>query len=363
MKTIAFDARMASHPGIGRYIRSLVEAMLRRRSGHRFILVGDPKRLEHLRALGAEVRPCDLGIYGWAEQAGIAPFFEGSDLVHVPHFNVPWRRLKQKLVVTVHDLIYFRVPEYEPFPGARFFLGLWFGRLADTASGVIAVSEATRRDFEQRFGARGKTRVIHEAAAPFFAEESTNGVGLDRWGIKGRYVLFVGSIREHKNVQGLLEAFGRIEGRTDAELVLVGKLDPRFDRKHGFKAALARSPRIRWIPEASDAELKALYKGAACAVLPSFYEGFGLPALEAMACGAPVIAADAASLPEVVGGAGLLFPPRQIDRLSELLYNVLSDADLRQKLSQNGRQWARGFSWDTAAQKTLALYDEVLETP
>lgn len=353
---------MAGHPGIGRYIRSLVGAMLRQKTGFRFVLVGEPALLEELRALGAEVRPSSIPIYGFAEQARLAPLFDGTDLVHVPHFNVPWRRLRQKLVVTVHDLIYFRVPEYERFPGQRLLLGLWFRRLAHNASAVIAVSEATRRDFAERFGRAAKLRVIHEAAAPIFLDEKQDGAALPS-GVFGRYALFVGSIREHKNVQGLVEAFERIEGRTDARLVLVGRLDARFEHKHRLRARIARSGRIIWLPGATDAELKALYSGASCVVQPSFYEGFGLPVLEAMACGAPVIASDASSLPEIVGEAGLLFPPRQIDRLSELLYNVLSDSELRHKLSQNGRLRARGFSWDAAAQKTLALYEEVLRTP
>ncbi len=364
MKTpaVAFDARMAGHPGIGRYIRSLLGAMLKRDPAFRWILIGQEKDLTGvpLREGRSEFRPCSVPIYGLEEQRRMPSFFEGADLVHVPHFNAPWR-MPAKCVVTIHDLIYFRVKEYEPFWGARFFLDLWFRRLARGAARIIAVSEATRRDFESRFGAKEKITVIPEAAAPVFFAQSPDGAAVrKKWDLPGRYVLFVGSIREHKNVQGLLRAYARIREKTDAGLVLVGRVDPRFEARHRFREAVGGSGRIRWIPEASDEELGALYRAAACFVLPSFYEGFGLPVLEAMASGTPVIAADSASLAEVTGEAGLLFKPEQIDRLSELLYNVLSDSQLRQTLSQKGRLRAKAFSWEEAARRTLALYEEVL---
>lgn len=364
MTAIAIDARMAGHPGIGRYMRSLTAALLKLDTPHRFILVGRPEELKEFgNEKRAEIRPCTVPIYGFAEQVGMGRYFAGADLVHVPHFNAPVLG-GEKLVVTIHDLIYFHVPEYQPFPGARFALQAVMAGVTRRACRVIAVSQATSNELSARFsGLDGKLRVIHEAAAPYFAENTgdTDDVR-SQFGLARPFVLSVGSVREHKNVQGLLAAFEKLleGGKTDADLVICGRLDERFDKKHRFRERIAKTDRIRYLGPVDDAALKGLYAQAACFVMPSFYEGFGLPVIEAMAAGAPVIASSAASLPEIVGSAGLTFDPGQIDQLQRLLYNVLSDKGLQQNLSAKASRRAREFSWEKTAKLTLDVYQEAL---
>lgn len=364
MKNIAFDARLVDHPGIGRYIRSLLGAILRSKPPYTFTLVGPASRLESFRKDSrVSVRPCEVPIYSLKEQLWMWRYFEDADLVHVPHFNVPFVN-HRNLVVTIHDLIYFHVQDYQPFMGARFFLRMLFRRIARKAKRIIAVSESTLEECRTRFPAmRQKLEVIYEAADPFFFEEAGTAPDIrTRFGLARPYILSVGSIREHKNIQGLLQAFDSMkkDKRLEADLVLCGRLDERFNRKYSFRQKLSVSGGIHYLGEVDEPTLKSLYGNAACFVMPSFYEGFGLPVLEAMACRTPVIASSAASLPELVGHAGLTFDPHQIDRLSQLLYNVLSDRTLRQDLVSRGYEQTRRFSWQRTAEETLRVYDEVL---
>lgn len=362
MKTIAFDARLIRHPGIGRYLRSLLGAMLAAKPPYAFRLIGPARDLERYAASGAAVAPCEIPPYGLAEQLGMGAYFRDADLVHVPHFNAPCFGPAPNLVVTIHDLIYFRVKEYEPFPGARIALKAALARVLSRARRVIAVSEATKSDLSARFpGVAAKCRVIHEAADPVFAATGRGANGASS-GIERPYVLSVGSIREHKNAHTLLAAYEELwaKSRTEAGIVFVGKLDSRFDQKHRFRERIQKLPRARWLGEVPDSDLGALYAGAACFVMPSFYEGFGLPVLEAMASAVPVISSDTPALAEVAGDAALQFPPRQIDRLSQLLYNVLQDRELREKLIEKGKRRVSFFSWERAARETLDVYGEIL---
>lgn len=361
MSRIAFDARLAGHPGIGRYIRSLLGAMIPQAAGYRWTLIGKEEELKPFAAhANVEIRKCAVPIYGLPEQMMMPRYFEGADLVHVPHFNAPAGG-RTPLVVTIHDLIYFFVKDYWPFPGAEFFLRLQFRRLKQQASRIITVSQSTLTDLEKLVGPCPNARVIPEAADPLFYEGGASADARSRFDLERPYVLSVGSLREHKNIPALLAAFDAVKKRgIDADLVLVGGLDKRFDKKHGFLNRIRWRKDIRYLGKIADADLAGLYRSAACFVMPSFYEGFGLPVIEAMASGTPVISSNASSLPEVAGDAGLLFSPAQIDRLSELLYNVLSDSNLRKNLSAKGLARARLFSWEKTAAQTLSVYKEVL---
>jgi len=365
MKTIAFDARLVDHPGMGRYIVSLLEAMLSRETPYHFVLIGDPVRLKHFEKFSnVTLRACHVPIYSLEEQFRMNFFFEDADVVHVPHFNVPLKCPKN-LVVTIHDLIYLFFRGYEPFPGAAVLLKWKLNEIARKARAVIAVSAATKDDCCRLFpGMTEKIRVVHEAADGFFSKASSTSQNSARkkFGLSDRYILSVGSVREHKNVQTLLAAYENLvkEPVLETDLVLVGRLDPRFDKKYALHERIQRLKGVRYLGKLGDQDVRDLYREAACFVMPSLYEGFGLPVLEAMACGAPVIISKASSLPEIAGEAALSFEPTQIDELKKLLYNVLTDNDLRQNLSMRGAHRASQFSWNKAALETLNIYREAL---
>lgn len=363
MKRLVIDARMAGHSGIGRYLRCLLTALGEMGVPWKVALVGEPKALaSYGNVFGWEVRPCDFAIYGWKERWLLNRFFNDADLAHFPHFNAP-ERLPRSFVWTLHDLIYLNAPEYHPFPGAGWLLKNQIRRLSRLCGGMIAVSAATRDVFGKYFPEHlSKARVIHEAADPDWAARFERPAAGPVDGEKG-YALYVGSIRFHKDVQTLLAAYEKIlltRNGPASGLVLAGKLDSRFERRFGFKRWVERLSGARWAGEVSDDVLAGLYRRAACLVLPSREEGFGLPVLEAMRAGLPVIVSDIPALKEVGGDAVLSFPAGQIDSLSDLLYNVTHDPGLRSRLVAAGRERSALFSWKKAAKETAGLYAELL---
>lgn len=360
-KTVGVDLRLWSHPGIGRYIRELFPAMLRLEDPARFsfLTLKDDEKEVRERLGSVTLARARSRIYSVSEQAELTAFSGRVELLHVPHFNAPLV-CRARLVSTVHDLIYLKDRRFSGSLAGKIYVRAMLSGVARNASAIIAVSDFTRRDLEKEFPrAAGKVSVIHEAASERFRRPMHAEPGHLRFGIGEEYVLFVGSLKAHKNLPLLLDAFDTLykERKTQAQLVIVGKKDPK---EEALFRRLSQSPFVRYLGTRSDEELACLYRGARALVLPSLWEGFGLPAVEAMACGTPVLCSDRASLPEVVGDAGLLFDPERVDRLVELLYNVLKDSDLRKTLSQKGLERAKGFSWDIAARRTLTLYEKVV---
>jgi glycosyltransferase involved in cell wall biosynthesis len=277
----------------------------------------------------------------------------------VPHFNAPIFCCS-KLIVTIHDLIYLKEKRFSGSVFAGLYVRALIAGIQRHARAVIAVSDFTRRDLEETFPAlEGMVTVIYEAASRIFAP-NTAQVNIKKFGLGGDYVLFVGSLKAHKNLPVLLDAFEslRAEGNTSVKLAIVGRKDVK---ETALLERLERSTAyVCYLGEQADEDLAAIYRGAHALVIPSLWEGFGLTALEAMACGTPVISSNRASLPEVVGDAGLLFDPSQTEALKEHLGNVLKSAELRTTLSRKGLERAKQFSWDIAARETLDAYKEAM---
>ncbi len=362
---IGFDMRLWGHPGIGRYIRELVEAMGEARGFGDFRFYGYESNLHTLleKAPGASIQKASSLIYSAAEQWEMARATSDAGLLHVPHFNIPvWR--KGKLVVTVHDLIYFHDAEASKSRFGKPYVEFLFKEIAKKASAILTVSEYTRNDLLNSFPgvSADKVFVTHEAASSHFrpiADAAALSELRQKHGLRKPFVLFVGSLKSHKNIPVLMQAVDwlRRERQMDIELVIVGRRDMK---NHHLWTALQSKPYIRYLGELPDADLAGIYNLAGAFVLPSFREGFGLPVLEAMACGTPTIVSNRTSLPEIAGTAGLVFDAARVDELSSLLYNVLTDAALKARLSAAGLERAREFSWKKTAAQTLAVYDKVL---
>jgi glycosyltransferase involved in cell wall biosynthesis len=270
-------------------------------------------------------------------------------------------------VATIHDLVSFRVP------GTHGRLYEFYRRqsipdAARRAARIVAVSESTKRDIEELVGVcPDKIRVIHhgvdDGLAPV-ADRATLDRARRRFRLPSRFVLHVGAVERQKRLEPLMGAaaavlrHGLVEG-----VVLAGEEGPGAADVRREVARLGIAERVHFLGYVTREDLPALYTLARCTVYPSWYEGFGMPVLEAMACGSPVVTSNTSSLPEVAGGAGLLVPPGDSRAIASALERILSDDRFRTELVAKGLVRARQFKWETCAAKHIGVYREVLETP
>ena len=287
------------------------------------------------------------------------------DLLHVQYTAPPFPPCP--VVSTVHDLSFEHLPETFK-RRSRMQLRLTVRRTSRLAAHVIAPSEYTRQDLLLTYGLDpGRVSVVPLAAAPHF-RPVTDKAELEavkrRYGIAGEYVLAVGSIQPRKNLARLVRAYSDLRGARGRsnlpQLVLAGKRAWLYGETLGAIEAGGVKGSVVLTGYVRESDLPALYSGALCFVYPSFFEGFGLPPLEAMSCGAPVVAGDLTSLPEVVGDAGLLVNPFDEGALAEALGRLIDDPGLRRELRERGLRRARLFDWRETARMTLQVYRTVL---
>ncbi|HEV8675283.1 MAG TPA: glycosyltransferase family 1 protein [Methylomirabilota bacterium] len=365
---IAIDARLWGEPrsGIGRYTRSLVEALLALAPDMQWILYLDDRPAPVAAPPGAETR-CVGGRQRllwslWAAPRDLRQ--HPVDLFHgVTGFELP-RAGASRLVTTVHDLIPLRLPSLVPWRH-RWAVRALLGGALRRATRVIAVSEATRAEVLARFRLDpAKIVVVPEAAAPHFTAPTAAETARvrARYGLASPYVLFVGLLEPKKNLPALFEAADRLRRAGawgETRLVLAGA------RGWGMTDLAADAERrgladvVRLLGPVPEADLPGLYAGARAFAFPSLWEGFGLPVLEAMAAGVPVVAARRGALPEVTAGAALLVEPEGA-ALAEALGTLLADAALRERLREAGLARAKAFSWERTASETLAVYRAAL---
>jgi glycosyltransferase involved in cell wall biosynthesis len=269
-----------------------------------------------------------------------------------------------RLVVTVHDLIYHHFPASVPAP-YRLFMRAVLPRVARRADRVITPSEATARDAVEHLGVPPeRVRVVPEGPGnDFRPEPDADAVAavLRRYGVRLPYVVSVSRAYPHKNMAGLLRAFARLgPGRRGLRLALVGERPRGGGELDRLAAELGLGDAVCFTGFVPNDDLQALYTAAAAFAFPSLREGFGLPVLEAMACGAPVVASEDAAVRESVGGAGVVADARDPEAFAAALARVLDDRPLQADLRARGLARAREFSWDKCAAATLAVYHEVV---
>ncbi len=269
-------------------------------------------------------------------------------------------------VITVHDLIFLRYPKaFHPLK--RFYLTALTGWSARHAAHVIAVSEATRQDVISLLGvAPRRVTTVHNGVGTQFAPISAEKKAAFRKAqdISGRSILYIGTLEPRKNVTILLEAFSRLIHNpdfADVTLLIGGSKGWYYDEIFATaeRLGLSAGGRVRWLDRVPDDDLPLWYNIANVCAYPSLYEGFGLPALEAMACGIPVVASNTSALPEVVGTAGLLLDPNDARAWTNALTGVLGDADVASNMSEAGLKQASRFSWDRAAAETLSILEAI----
>jgi glycosyltransferase involved in cell wall biosynthesis len=284
------------------------------------------------------------------------------DVLHSPDFIPPFRR-RCRSIITIHDLAFLLYPQFLTRSSARYYGQI--DQAVRHTDHIIAVSESTRRDIVRLLGVPEQMiTVVYEAPRQQFhqlTDVDPRPRLQKRFGLERDFVLFVGTIEPRKNIPTLLSAFQQVlhHYHPDVDLVLAGAPGWLTDDVYGLVGRLGLTGRAHFLGRVSDEELLWLYNQARMLVMPSFYEGFGLPTLEAMACGCPVIVANVSSLPEVVGDAGLLFDPLDADALTVAIWRLLSDPTLRRELIEKGLKRSACFSWERAARETLDLYRRV----
>jgi len=350
--TIGIDCRKVSDFGIGTYIRGLLGAYREISVDEEFVLFGP----ESLRAIIPESDPRFTIVeetsphYSIEELAALERQLERYpvDVFHAPHYVTPFGRTR--MVVTIHDLIHLDFPSSNP---AAILYARWMiGRSIRKSSRILTPSDTVGKAIEKRFvKARGRVTVTPNGVDPAFftpPDPSTETAFLARLGLeRGEYLLYLGNDKPHKNVDLLVRAYREAFSETSlTRLVLIGGDFRRFDSVQG----------VRHPGFLSSEEIRAAYAAAAALVMPSLYEGFGLPVIEAMASGTPVIISDGGALPEIAGDAALMFALGKPSSLGEALVRIISDPELRATLRQKGLARAREFSWLDTARKTLEVY-------
>lgn len=290
------------------------------------------------------------------------------DVLFVPAHALPLIPAPRS-VVTIHDLGFLHHPEAHTRI-QRLYYRLFTRLSARRATRIIAISEATRRDLQQFYGTpASKIDVIYHGVHPRFTpinDRALVDAAMLRYAIRAPYLLFISTIQPRKNVTRLIEAFAQARARLGAtcelRLVLAGKRGWLTGEIEQRARQLGINDHVQFVGYVADADLPALLSGALAYVVPSLYEGFGMTVLEAQACGTPVLASNVSSLPEVVGGAGLLVDPHDVAAIAAGIERLVSDARLRDELRSRGLEHVKGWTWQRTAHETLAVLERVGRT-
>jgi glycosyltransferase involved in cell wall biosynthesis len=365
---IGIDGRKLHDFGIGTYIRNLLRQLARLDPSTEFVVLCRPEDTQAVTSLGENLLPVPetAGNYSLAEQVKV-PFKlkrHGVTLFHAPHYVLP-PLVRCKSVVTIHDCIHLMFPQYLPNRVALGYARASIAAAARRATRVLTVSESSKRDILRFVDIRPeKIDVIYNAHDERFTieprEEDVVRVR-ERYQLQDPFVLYAGNVKPHKNLERLIEAFYlvRSRGLDEVKLVLIGDDISRY-------AALRRAVHrhqlhkyVRFLGYMPEETLAVMYRLASVFVFPSLYEGFGLPPLEAMASGTPVVTSNVSSLPEVAGNAALLVDPLDPEAIADGIQRVLTDERLRQQLHERGIARARQFSWETSVRRVREIYTAV----
>jgi glycosyltransferase involved in cell wall biosynthesis len=350
--------------GTENYATILLQHLLQidKRNQYR-VYLSQPNDSQYLKAANVETKlltyPRLWTQFGLAKEV----WLHQPDVLFIPAHTMPIiHRPSLRCVVTIHDLGYEYLPQYHQFPH-KLYLNRTTEFAARHATRLIAVSHFTKHDLVQKLGTQSeRISVVYEGVdieANQRPPDSTIENTKQKYGIEKPYIVFVGTIQPRKNIVRLIEAFASLGDKfSHYQLILAGGKGWLSDEIYASPARLHIQDRVKFLGYIDEADKPALYAGADASALVSLFEGFGLPALESMACGTPVLAARSSSLPEVVGEAALLVNPEDVGDIAQGLEALLTDNHLRRTLIDRGREHVKRFSWQTAAEQTLNVFEE-----
>jgi glycosyltransferase involved in cell wall biosynthesis len=373
---IAIDIRRMTEFGVGTYIRNVVRTLGRLDHENEFFLIGSPTKVEEIGALPPNFQTVPLlaaerSIQGYREFRNALKGLD-CDLVHIPNlFSVP-RGLPCPYVMTVHDML-------EHMSRAREQSGFWRSlyfqttkRVLAGAARIFAVSNFTRNEIEKLFDIPPeRIEVVYNAIDERFLRGHASSADRDliarRYQVTYPFLLYAGRVSPHKNVVRMIEAFsalktelGRDQAYPDLKLIIIGDdLSGNPDLRRTVVRSGVQND-VRFLGFIPIEVLRIFYDEAKVFVFPSLYEGFGLPPLEAMVHGTPVVTSNVSSLPEVVGNAAVLVNPENVFEIMRALHRVLTDQSLRKRMKERGYQQAAHFSWETSVRRILEAYGQVV---
>jgi len=369
---IGIDARKLHDFGIGTYIRNLLRQLARLDRETEYVVLCRPDDREGLASLGENFRTVSetSGNYSVSEQLRIplALKREKIALFHAPHYVLP-PLVPCRSVVTIHDCIHLMFPQYLPNRFALAYARTSITLAARRATRVMTVSESSKRDILRFVDVKpDKIDVIYNAFDERFGveprEEDVVRVR-ERYQLHDEFVLYAGNVKPHKNLERLIEAFDlvRKRGLDHLKLVLIGD---EISKYAGLRRAVHQHQLhkyVRFLGYLPEETLAVMYRLAGVFVFPSLYEGFGLPPLEAMASGTPVVTSNISSLPEVAGDAAVLVDPHFPQAIADGIYTVLTDESVRRTLRQKGLARAAQFSWEQSVRRVLGIYRDAIAPP
>lgn len=360
--TLMVDLRMYRSSGIGRYLQTLLPDLIPRLNSARIVVLcnradldseawtSDPRiELRHMLA-----RP-----FAVAEQlASLTAVYRESPLLWVPQYNIPLA-YRGKLLITIHDLCQLAYPETLGNGLQRWYARFLLSTVASRARAILCVSQFTADEVCKYLEVdRDRLTVCYPSIGTLWNQGKNSGRQPNSGPVP--YLLAVGNVKKHKNLRRLIDAFDRVKNRIPHALVIVGQRSGFLNADTELDDAdVSLNGRVRFTGHISDYELTDYYINATALIFPSFYEGFGFPTIEAMALGCPVACSDAASLPEVVGDAALLFDPFSLESVSQAVVQIATDGELRTRLIERGLRRAVRFRGDACARKTAALINGV----
>jgi glycosyltransferase involved in cell wall biosynthesis len=348
MRTVAIDMRMVRSSGIGTILAHVVPALINRRPDWRFKLIGSPAILgcfDWSSSPNVELVAFEKPIYSLSEQLlWPSAALRGADLLWSPNYNIPlfWRG---PLLLTVNDCTHLALPDAFRGPVKRIYANVMFRFARWRANAIVYISKFTASDFVARLGApkAAQSVVYCGVDADWFNIEPGPSLRLRP------YILFVGNVKPHKNLIRLLQAFDKIKNDIPHDLVIVGKREGFLTGDDAVQAMVTEfAGRVDFTGYIEDKMLRRYFAQANALILPSLYEGFGLPPIEAMAAGCPVIVSRSASLPEVCADAAVYCDALDVSDIAAAIMRLVADEDLCREMRRRGALRARYFNWESS---------------
>lgn len=375
---IAIDVRTINKPrsGVGYYVTNLVEQLRAIDQENSYCLISNDARFDTTLACSPNFNHCHTVISN--ENHMVGDLWEntylprqlmsrGIDVFHGPAFMIPLYKGDLKTVATIHDIVAYILPRTIPMKYSLYMKAL-IGQVVKKADRLISVSESTKQDLVRWLGVpEGKISVVPQGVGsefhpPLPGEEDRGELVRKKFGIRGDFFLFVGNLEPRKNLIRIMQAFELARDKTgrDLQLVICGKQGWLYDDILAAYERIRRDSEIVLTNYVDEADRLWLYQNTRTFLFPTLYEGFGMPVLEAMACGAPVITSNVSSFPEICGDAALLVDPYDVKGIADAILALEKSPDLRSSLREKGLERVKQYTWRETAARTLDVYRSVI---